>query len=860
MVSFGYVRVDLERGRVERPEGAARLTRTELRALRYLVEREERPVTVDELLVDVWGYKAGVRSRTVITTISRLRAKIEADPARPRFLVTVPDGYLLQRSLDEAPRGDPRRDFVGRVDELEAIAAAFASGARIVTLVGPGGAGKTRLAGELLSRWRETSRPVVVDLVPVTDPDDVASVLAGALGLSRGGGLESALTAQAPLTVLLDNAEHVAAGGAAAARRCAAVDGIRVLVTSREALRVPGEHVVGVGPLPARDAVALLVDRARGARADGELLERAGALLDRLVEHLDGLPLAIELAAPLLATLSPTELLERMPRRLRLFADPERASRHGTLAAAVGSSWELLDDGERRVLAQLSVFVAGFGVDAVERVVDGPPEATLQVVDALRRRSLLQVSASAERTRYRLLLAIRDFAGERLRELGDEAATRMRWRQHAARVADACREGFDGPEHRASVDRLGLEHEDLLAAARSEPTSQEALRIALALGIRSWRMVHDRRVSALLETLDVTAAGAELEVELRVCRAELAFAEGRDGHPDLAAAETRAVGTLLLEAKVARRRGVREGIEGHVAEAEATLEHAIDVARVAGSLADEGASTIDLAMVLRHRGKAPIAFDRLAAIEPALARGGHARVHAGVLATMGSIGRSLGRGFEAELHLLRALAAYERLGEEENAAVVLVSLGNLCYVQGRLDEAMRLFRRALVVHRQRGSRRAEAFALASVGCVALARRSFAEAEALLLEAAAMNRENGTVTGEAYALGLAARARHAAGDLAVARARYADAAARFGAAGMRHRALQLDGLRAAAEAELGEATDPWASTRAGLLAEPGQAAFVELIDGWILAARDPARAAELRAQLATPAFDARYLEG
>ncbi len=337
----------------------------------------------------------------------------------------------------------PLTGFVGRADELTALGAAVAA-QRLVTLVGPGGSGKTRLALEAARhRLPDGLPPVLVELAGVGDPGLVAAEVAGALGVGVSGGdpvgaLGAALE-QRRLLLLLDNCEHVLE---AAADLCLALltrcPGLRVLATSRRPLGVPGEAVVPCGPMSTDtadgDAVRLFLDRARLAGAPvAEPSPTELALVRQVCGELDGLPLAVELAAACLATLPLGEVAARVRDRFALLS---AGSRHApahqrTLAATVQWSVDLLAPAELTVFAACSVFAGGFAPDAVEAVA-GPdvPGGTIGPLRALVAASLVELDHG--RARYRMLETLRQYADGDL-----DAGTRRRLRdRHAEFLAD----------------------------------------------------------------------------------------------------------------------------------------------------------------------------------------------------------------------------------------------------------------------------------------------------------------------------------------------------------------------------------------------------------------------------------------
>jgi len=326
-------------------------------------------------------------------------------------------------------RPPPANTFVGRTRELEELQRLLlGSAARLLTLTGPPGIGKTRLALEVASRVRSAFRDgaAVVDLTTVHDAEFVASAGCSALGLRPAEQKHAAvdlagyLTTKAPLLVL-DNFEHVLPARGLVTSLLAQAPGLAVLVTSRSPLHVSAEQVVTVPPLtvpaadlptdlvPRTDAVALFIDRARSVRPDFELTERTVRIMGELCAHLDGLPLAIELAAARVDLLSPRAILSRLGHRPDLLATESEAvsQRHRSLRAAVEWSYDLLDDEHKEIFCDLSVFAGGFTLDMAEAVVPGGHGRLLTAVHTLLHASLLRVEgAPGDEPRFGMLETI----------------------------------------------------------------------------------------------------------------------------------------------------------------------------------------------------------------------------------------------------------------------------------------------------------------------------------------------------------------------------------------------------------------------------------------------------------------------
>jgi len=352
--------------------------------------------------------------------------------------------------------------FVGREKEL-AMLDKLLGEARLVTLTGPGGAGKTRLAVEFAAGAVERfgDGAWLASLAGIADAGLVPSVVMAALGVRQSGEvpvMEALIyrLRSAELLLVLDNCEHVLGGCAELAvtllGRC---PGLRVLATSREPLGVPGEAVYPVPPLPVppesagEDAIAtsaavrLFVARSASAPAGPAGLAAPVAVVARICRELDGLPLAIELAAARMNVLSADEVAARLADKFRFLGHrrPVADPRHQTLKAAIGWSYDLLSEQERQVFGELSVFAGGFTLAAMAAVCCGGDQAAaLDLVDQLAAKSLLVAEPAAAGTRYRLLETIRQYAAGRLAEAGQTPAARQRHAETFLRLAEEERE------------------------------------------------------------------------------------------------------------------------------------------------------------------------------------------------------------------------------------------------------------------------------------------------------------------------------------------------------------------------------------------------------------------------------------
>ncbi|MFD7435570.1 BTAD domain-containing putative transcriptional regulator [Streptomyces sp. NPDC059861] len=409
--------------------------------------------------------------------------------------------------------------FVGRADDIEAIRGDLAT-ARLVTLLGPGGAGKTRLSQEAAESVRDTAPDGVwlAELAPVEDPAAVPEAVLTAIGaretVLHGAGAEEFRAAVADrhddpvarlvehcarrrMLLVLDNCEHVVDAAARLAEELLArCPHLTVLATSREPLGVPGEVLRPVEPLPEPYALRLLADRGSAARPGFRVGDDPEACAE-ICRRLDGLPLGIELAAARLRMLTPRQIADRLDDRFRLLTSGSRTvlPRQQTLRAVVDWSWDLLDEGEREVLRRLSVFAGGCDLAAAEAVC-GP--AALDALGSLVDKSLVVATPSADgEMRYRLLETVAEYAGERLDEAGRRRATERAHLTHYRELARTTDPLLRGRGQLAAIERLEREYENLRTALRhavAERDEQEALCLVLSL-VWYWQM-RDLRIEA----------------------------------------------------------------------------------------------------------------------------------------------------------------------------------------------------------------------------------------------------------------------------------------------------------------------------------------------------------------------------
>jgi len=595
----------------------------------------------------------------------------------------------------------PGTSFVGRERELDALEAALRT-RRLTTLHGPGGAGKTRLAIELV-RYRE-AEVAFADLAPLARDGSPWMVLAElvAARAEPGESLPEAVArtlADRDLLLVLDNCEHVLGGVRdVATRLLAECPGVTLVATSREPLRLPAEIVCPVPPLADADATQLFSERAARALPGFTPGSADAAAIVRIAHRLDGIPLAIELAAARVTVLGPREIAERLDDRFRLLArdDPAVPSRQRTLRALVDWSYELLTPAEQRLLVQLSIFAGGFEVDAVEAVCRTDGEI-VDVLGGLVEKALVARGERDGHARLRLHETIREYAADRLGDPDPVAGRHLDWCRAMIATAD---DALTGSESTAWPDRARAELDNLRRAAEWGLASGRA-GAALDLAWRSANFMHlwglaeecagwlDRaleatrgsppsvdRARALVRTGDMFASRGQWS------RARAYFEESLGLGTALGDRTRRAVALLsLAEADCA---------QGALEPARQAAEDGLRAIRATGDRERtrwlvEVLGRIDLAA-----GDAEAARERFEASRAEAVALGKESLIAETTRLLGEAEREAGDRVGARMHLEEALALATRHGERLAEGGALLSLGRLDGDASRLAAALRI--------------------------------------------------------------------------------------------------------------------------------------------------------------------------
>jgi predicted ATPase/DNA-binding SARP family transcriptional activator len=734
------------------------------------------------------------------------------------------------RSPAPAPPA-PLGELIGREDDVRHARELLAEH-RLVTLTGPGGVGKTRLALETAARsladhpdgvWTVelASTGPGTETGDATGAGDVAGQVARVLGLrdeSPERPLADALRGRRALLVL-DNCEHVLDPVAElAARLLADAPGLRILATSREPLGVPGERLQIVPPLrlPGPEnapesllesaAVRLFVARASAASPGFALDAGTAPWVAAICRRLDGLPLALELAATRVRGLGVRDLAARLDDRFRLLAGGRHGgpARQRTLRAMIDWSWEPLPEPERRALRRLAVHAGGCTLEAAEAVGGTGAEVLARLVD----RSL---AVRAEDGRYRLLESVAAYSLERLREAGEEDEYRRRHVAYYTDLAERVAERLRGPEQGRWLDRLDREAANLDAALRGAT----GFRLVNALGwywyLRG-RFGDARRALAEALSADSQASPARAEAETWLAAFTLLVGEGTDSE-ELRKAALKDNGDPLARAKAEWLLSHVHWAYGDLAANERRVERALAVFRARGERWFAAAALATRAKFALGRGDLP-ALARDAAESMAIFEElGDPWGRLEAADALARLAETTGDYDAAARHLRDGLRLAEELRMWPEVSFRLAGLGRVALLTGALGEARDLHERALGLARRHAARSAEEFAEVGLGLVARASGDLDAAEAHLRARLGWLRGIGGTAGIAFVhvqLGFVAEER---GDARAARDLHTEGLAAARAVGdPRAIALALEGL-AGARSLAGEH-----EAAAGLLAE------------------------------------------
>jgi predicted ATPase/DNA-binding SARP family transcriptional activator/Tfp pilus assembly protein PilF len=680
----------------------------------------------------------------------------------------------------------PLTRFFGRREEIEQLSALLGHegrpDVRLLTLTGVGGSGKTRLALETARLLQETSEARVsfVPLADVADARLLPGLILDALGIDRSASaepMEQAVQAleQQPTLLVLDNFEHLVAGEGLLLVRVLLerAASLVCLVTSRQRLNLEGEREFTVPPLPTPTAgndpavpeallrfpsVQLFVDRAQAARREFRVTPGNAAALAAVCERLEGIPLALELAAARAAVLSPEQMREHLEHRFDLLAGRRRDApeRQRTLRGAMDWSYGLLPPEQQRLFVRLSVFRGGWSLPAAAAVArddrdeDLAPWEMLDRLQQLREASLLvaEESPAEGEIRFRMLEIVRQYAAERLHLVGETQRTRDRHLLFFRAFAEEAAEHLSGPLLAPWLERLEADHDNLRAALvwsqEGEAASpEEGLRLAAALGrfwhIRSHPQEGRQWLEALLAAAEKPKRTQPISGILRA-RALTALGTLSERQCDYAAAGSQHAQSLALFRELSNRAGTAQALSGlgSVAMRERKLERAQELYAESVALWQEIGDREGRAEVLKGLGNVAI-YRR----DYGAARG----------------------------HYEESLALWRDLSDPHGTAIALNNLGAVAVYQGDYAAARAFFEESLALQRGLGNRWGAAICLSNLGIVALNQNDLPAAAAYYEGCLALHRELSDPRGALYAL-------NGLGLIATYEKRYAAARALF----------------------------------------------------------------------------------
>ena len=639
------------------------------------------------------------------------------DLVAPERIFQLGDGEFGPiKSLDQTNLPIQPTAFLGRASEVAEILGLLArQDVRLLTLTGAGGSGKTRLAIQAASELVGSYPDGVwfVGLASVTDPQLVAATIALTIGVREQPGESLLLTLARHLRgkrmlLLIDNVEQLLPDAAAPLGELAlSSPGVRLLVASREPLRVSAEREYPVDPLSMAEAVEFFVRRAQAVRPEFDLDDEKRASIEAICTRLDRLPLAIELAAARVKLLAPDAVLARLERRLSLLVGGARDApeRHRTLRATIEWSHDLLSADERLLFARLAMFSGGCTLEAAERVCDAQIETLASLVD----KSLLRAGDGIEDLRYQMLETVREFALEQMDEGPDGEEIRRRHAEHFLALAEAASNELKGRDQQRWLQQLEREQDNLRGALgwlleRGDPA--DALRLSAALWLFWYMHGHISEGRRWLASALDRAEDTQSE----------AMATALDGAGYLAGEQGDPAARGLLEASLRCAR-----------EIDAPAHAAIAASHLSAFVLEDGGEPA------RALGQEAVA----------LARAAHDRYTLAVaLNNLGEVERYMGDPALATKLYQESYEIRREIGDASRIALSLSNLGEMALLANDLERARSLLSEGVALARELGDKRNECFGLDSLGWTELLAGHVEESEQFFREALVLSRDVG----------------------------------------------------------------------------------------------------------------------
>ena len=651
-------------------------------------------------------YRSGRQSEALDiyrTLHTRLREELGLEPSielrdlHRRILQHHPELETAQTThAAHTLPASPNR-LIGRERELKELDALIRSqDVRMLVLTGAGGSGKTQLALEAARNASSSfaNGAAVVALAPLRDPARVLPAISDAIGIPQvGTDFESVAAVLRPreLLLVLDNAEHLGEAGPIFVDLLAQVPRLKLLVTSRVVLHLSGEHVYPVEPLREETAVALFLERARQADPRFRPTTADAKTIDQICATVDRLPLAIELAAARVRTLTPTELLGRLEPRLPLLTGGPRdlPARQQTLRATLAWSLELLQEEERRDLYRLSVFVGGWTLEAAEAVCDTPLERLSSLLD----HNLVRRQLSGDPLRYSMLETVREFAAEAHDRSTEAATTKRRFAEHMISIAESANLASDS-EGEQSYDLATAEQDNARAAlAWTIQSGQIELGLKLALALDNFWTTHDPREGARwFDSLLVRGVDLPPRLRMQALRGyggSLMFSDEERARTlqEEALALARELGDESATASLLLPLAELALGRGDTPEARRFADEIIVLNNRVGSPRREAQALALLAGLARHDGDLDRATGLLEqSLELAREEGFH-WWEMMMLLDLASLERARSRLAHAEARALDALAVAREIGDTIGTTAALANLARLARDSGHLERA-----------------------------------------------------------------------------------------------------------------------------------------------------------------------------